>query len=168
MGWAARGILQPRQANTGKPAVAAAESNRWRVKTLAGRVGGPAREGYTSPQGCASDMTQDPVSQRKQHNADDFALTRDAIRWLASLPDPVRPIELGRKFPRIINTIAAKWADFIGCRRYLNSLQIDDRGGRQGFPFEIVQEICTLREYFDSLYPPDKDLWQKAIDANKR
>ena len=113
-------------------------------------------------------MTQDPTSQRKQQNADDFALNRDAIRWLASLPDPVRPIELGRKFPRIINTIAAKWADFIGCRRYLNSLQIDDRGGRQGFPFEIGQEICTLREYFDSLYPPDKDLWQKAIDANKR
>ncbi|CAJ0873886.1 hypothetical protein R20233_02000 [Ralstonia sp. LMG 32965] len=113
-------------------------------------------------------MTQDPTSQRKQQNGDDFALNRDAIRWLASLPDGVRPIELGRKFPRIINTIAAKWADFIGCRRYLNSLQIDDRGGRQGFPFEIVQEICTLREYFDSLYPPDKDLWQKAIDANKR
>ncbi|CAJ0714868.1 hypothetical protein LMG6871_01250 [Ralstonia edaphis] len=113
-------------------------------------------------------MTQDPTSQRKQQNADDFALNRDAIRWLASLPDEVRPIELGRKFPRIINTIAAKWADFIGCRRYLNSLQIDERGGRQGFPFEIVQEICTLREYFDSLYPPDKDLWQKAIDANKR
>ena len=113
-------------------------------------------------------MTQDPTSQRKQQNADDFAPNRDAIRWLASLPDEVRPIELGRKFPRIINTIAAKWADFIGCRRYLNSLQIDERGGRQGFPFEIVQEICALREYFDSLYPPDKDLWQKAIDANKR
>ncbi|CAJ0787235.1 hypothetical protein LMG18090_02089 [Ralstonia mannitolilytica] len=113
-------------------------------------------------------MTQDPASQRKQPGPDDFALNREAIRWLASLPDEVRPIELGRRFPRIINTIAAKWMDFIGCRRYLNSLQMDDRGGRQGFPFEIVQEICALREYFDSLYPPEKDPWQKAMDADKR
>ena len=115
-----------------------------------------------------SHMTQDPMSQRKQQGPDDFALNRDAIRWLASLPDEVRPIELGRDFPRIINTIAAKWSDFIGCRRYLNSLQMDERGGRQGFRFTIVQEICTLREYFDSLYPPEKDLWQQAIDAKKR
>jgi len=112
-------------------------------------------------------MTHDPSAQRKQAGPDDFALNREAIRWLASLPDGVRPIELGRDYPRIINTIAAKWVDFIGCRRYLNSLQIDDRGGRQGFRFEIVQEICALREYFDSLYPPDKDLWQKAIDAKR-
>lgn len=113
-------------------------------------------------------MTQDPTSQRKPHNADDLALNRNAMRWLASLPEEVRPIELGRRFPRILNTIAAKWVDFIGCRRYLDSLQMDDRGGRQGFPFEVVQEICTLREHFDSLYPPDKDVWQKAIDAKKR
>ncbi|MGA4286202.1 hypothetical protein ACI2TJ_05195 [Ralstonia nicotianae] len=110
----------------------------------------------------------DPSSLRRPPSTNDFALNRDAIRWLAQLPDEVRPIELGRQFPRIINTIAAKWVDFIGCRRYLNSLQIDERGGRQGFPFVIVQEICTLREYFDSLYPPEKDLWQKAIDAGKR
>lgn len=101
------------------------------------------------------DMAQhDPSSLRRPPSTNDFALNRDAIRWLAQLPDEVRPIELGRQFPRIINTIAAKWVDFIGCRRYLNSLQIDERGGRQGFPFVIVQEICTLREYFDSLYPP--------------
>lgn len=113
-------------------------------------------------------MTHDPTSQRKQPSPDDFALNRDAMRWLASLPEEVRPIELGRSFPRIINTIAAKWSDFVGCRRYLNGLQIDERGGRQGFPFKVVQEICTLREYFDSLYPPEKDLWQKAIDADRR
>jgi len=53
-------------------------------------------------------MTHDPTSHRKEAKPDDFALNRDAIRWLASLPEDVRPIELGRKFPRIINTIAAK------------------------------------------------------------
>jgi len=113
-------------------------------------------------------MTHDPTTHRKQTGPDDLMLNREAIRWLASLPDEVRPIELGRDFPRIINTIAAKWSDFIGCRHYLNGLQMDDRGGRQGFRFPIVQEICALREYFDSLYPPEKDLWQQAIDADKR
>jgi hypothetical protein len=99
-------------------------------------------------------MPHDPSPQRKQTEADDFALNRDAIRWLAQLPDEVRPIELGREFPRIVNTIAAKWADFNGCR--------------QGFQFVIVQEICALREYFDTLYPPPKDAWQQALDADKR
>jgi len=32
----------------------------------------------------------------------------------------------------------------------------------------IVQEICALREYFDTLYPPPKDAWQQALDADKR
>ncbi|UCF22633.1 MAG: hypothetical protein JSV72_17200 [Ralstonia sp.] len=113
-------------------------------------------------------MPHDPSPQRKQTEADDFALNRDAIRWLAQLPDEVRPIELGREFPRIVNTLAAKWADFNGCRLYLNGLQIDERGGRQGFQFVIVQEICALREYFDTLYPPPKDAWQQALDADKR
>ncbi len=107
-------------------------------------------------------MTQDPASQRNRPVEDDLALRSEAIRWMAELPDQVRPIELGRRFPRIINTVAAKWFDAIGCRHYLNSLQFDDRGGRQGFTFEIVQEIDMLRQHFDAIYPPDHDIWKKA------
>ncbi|KAF7961773.1 hypothetical protein AWV80_29260 [Cupriavidus sp. UYMU48A] len=113
-------------------------------------------------------MTQDPASQRNRPVEDDLALRSEAIRWMAELPDQVRPIELGRRFPRIINTVAAKWFDAIGCRHYLNSLQFDDRGGRQGFTFEIVQEIDMLRQHFDAIYPPDHDIWKKGFDVDRR
>ncbi|MFJ4290877.1 hypothetical protein ACIP1U_13980 [Cupriavidus sp. NPDC089707] len=113
-------------------------------------------------------MTQDPAFHRKTATDDDLTLRRETIRWMAELPEAVRPVELGRAFPRIINTIAAKWFDAVGCRHYLNGLQFDDRGGRQGFSFAIVQEIAALREHFDAVYPPGHDVWQKAFDAGQR
>ncbi|WP_354682361.1 hypothetical protein [Cupriavidus necator] len=113
-------------------------------------------------------MTQDPEFQRKSPTDHDLTLRDEAIRWMAELPEKVRPIELGRQFPRIVNTIAAKWFDAVDCRRYLNNLQFDDRGGRHGFSFEIVQEISMLRQHFDEIYPPDSDIWQKAFDVDKR
>lgn len=114
-------------------------------------------------------VTHDPAFQRKNPvDDDDLALRRQAVRWMAELPDHVRPVELGRRFPRITNAIASKWFDAIGCRRYLNTLQFDDRGGRQGFSFEIVQEIDMLRQHFDAIYPPDHDIWKKAFDADQR
>lgn len=118
--------------------------------------------------GTGDTMPNDPSSQRKPAGPDDYALNRNAIRWLAQLPEEVRPLELGRKYPRIVNTIATKWVDFVDCPRYLDSLQMDDRrGGRQGFSFEIVQEIGKLREYFDSLYQSGKDLQKKSSGADK-
>lgn len=113
-------------------------------------------------------MTHDPAFQRKSLVDNDPPLSPEAIRWMAELPDHVRPVELGRSFPRVVNTIAAKWFDAVGCRRYLNSLEFDDRGGRQGFSFGLVQEIDLLRQHFDAIYPPDHDIWKKAFDANKR
>lgn len=113
-------------------------------------------------------MTHDPAFQRKSPTDDDLTLRSEAIRWMAELPADVRPVELGRSFPRIVNTIAARWFDAAGCRQYLNGLQFDDRGGRHGFSFEIVQEISLLRQHFDAVYPPDSDVWQKALDADKR
>ncbi len=113
-------------------------------------------------------MTHDPAFQRKSPGGDDLVLQREAARWMAELPNHVRPVELGRRFPRIINTIAAKWFDAIGCQRYLNSLQFDDRCGREGFSFEIVQEIDMLRQHFDAVYPSDHDIWKKASDTDRR
>lgn len=113
-------------------------------------------------------MTHDPAFQRKDLTGENLALRDEATRWMMELPAHVRPVELGRRFPRIINTIAAKWFDVIGCRHYLNSLQFDDRGGRYGFSFDILQEIDVLRQHFDAVYPPDPDIWQNAFDAEKR
>lgn len=113
-------------------------------------------------------MTHDPAFQRKSPTDDELTLAPQTIRWMAELPAHVRPVELGRSFPRIVNAIAAKWFDAVGCRDYMNGLQFDDRGGRQGFSFEVVQEISALRQHFEAIYPPDSDVWQKAYDRDKR
>lgn len=113
-------------------------------------------------------MTQDRKYRRKPIMPDDFAFSYVAIRWMEQLPEHVCPVELALKFPRIINTIAAKQADAVACQRYLHSLLFDDRGGRAGFSFQIVQEINILRRYFESLSPPTEDVWMKAIDTDQR
>lgn len=48
-----------------------------------------------------------------------------------------------RKFARIANELATRWQrDDIDA--YLDSLLLDDRGNRQGFPPEVLEEIMFL------------------------
>jgi hypothetical protein len=51
-------------------------------------------------------------------------------------------------FPRIGEKITLMW----GAKEfpeYLNSLMIDDRGDREGFPFEVIEEMMFLLEIHD-------------------
>jgi hypothetical protein len=50
------------------------------------------------------------------------------------LPYAVRPIELASRFPRIANSIAELWRRVARCEEYLDSLLVDHRGDRTGFP----------------------------------
>ncbi len=74
-------------------------------------------------------------------------------QWLMSLPAPVRPRALAMQFARIANLICASWENPPDCRRYLNDLLIDRRGGRRGFPKPVAREIQLLSEYYCQLYP---------------
>lgn len=48
-----------------------------------------------------------------------------------------------RRFSRIANELVKRWQrDDIDA--YLNSLMLDDRGNRQGFPPEVLEEIMFL------------------------
>ena len=87
---------------------------------------------------------------RRQVTADDIELNEHAMQWFETLPFHVRPNDLAVRFPRIVNAIAAQWYDPWRCCAYLDSLLIDDRGGRQGFPFGIILEISDLRSYRES------------------
>ncbi|WP_455285843.1 hypothetical protein [Cupriavidus necator] len=111
-------------------------------------------------------MAQDHVEQRT--TPDGCALSCETVGWFLRLPDHVQPYQLAWQYPRIVNMLAARWGQVIGCRHYLNSLLFDERGTRRGFSFEIVQEISMLREYFDSLYRPHQDIWLKAFDTQRR
>src|SRR4051812_29773373 len=70
------------------------------------------------------------------------------IRWLATLPRRVRPLATGSKFPRVVNRICDLWSQCEYTRLYLQSLLIERRADRRGFPPEIRQELETLQQYY--------------------
>jgi hypothetical protein len=75
------------------------------------------------------------------------------IRWMAGLPADVRPFGLAQQFPRIANAIAQLWPRVARCTEYLDSLVLDDRGGRKGFDYGIAQELTRLHGYYADLHP---------------
>jgi hypothetical protein len=66
--------------------------------------------------------------------------------YLRSLSGLKYPQALVEKFPRIANAIVALKNDKRRLREYFESLTNDTRGGRQGFPFDILMDIHNIRE----------------------
>ena len=79
--------------------------------------------------------------------------------WMAELPQAIRPVNLARKFPRIANSIAELWRRVARCEEYLDTLVVDLRGDRTGFPSEVAQELTALRSYFAELHPRNRSAW---------
>ncbi len=71
----------------------------------------------------------------------------------------VRPAVLARKFPRIANSIAELWRRVARCEEYLDTLVVDTRGNRSGFPLEVAQELAALRGYYAVLHPQSRSVW---------
>jgi len=72
-------------------------------------------------------------------------------RWVATLPSEIQPLTLLQRLPRIANDLARVWHDDTELQLHLDELLTDRRGGRQGFPPEIHQELLMLREYSNRL-----------------
>ena len=75
------------------------------------------------------------------------------VAWIAELPYTARPTELARHFPRIANSIAELWRRVSRCEEYLDSMLVDQRGDRKGFPPAVALEITALRAYYAELHP---------------
>ncbi|NDP42705.1 MAG: hypothetical protein GZ089_08320 [Aromatoleum sp.] len=75
------------------------------------------------------------------------------LKWVASLPPNVQPLDLLRHFPRIANSMAGAWNDPKAFRAQMDDLLIDRRSGREGFPTRILGELLTLRLHYDDLHP---------------
>jgi hypothetical protein len=63
-------------------------------------------------------------------------------------PEPIDPhyvSSIEKRFPRIVDKITLMWGtkEF---PEFLNSLMIDDRGDRQGFPLAVIEEMMFLHE----------------------
>ena len=98
-----------------------------------------------------SDVRREIDGQRKRnrgaqaggpaHAAGECRPADETSRWIAELPANVRPIALARKFPRIANSIAELWRRVARCEEYLDTLVVDLRGDRSGFPPDVAQEL---------------------------
>ena len=80
-------------------------------------------------------------------------LLDETSRWIAALPANVRPLALARKLPRIANSIAELWRRVASCGKFLDTLVVDVRGDRSGFPADVAQELMALRNYYTVLHP---------------
>jgi hypothetical protein len=96
-------------------------------------------------------VSADWTARRRPSTATDRALTWDALDWLSRLPVPVRPEALRMSYPRVINALAARWADRAARDAYLEDLLQDKRGGRRGFPPDIVNELRRVNAYAQGL-----------------
>lgn len=73
--------------------------------------------------------------------------------WAQSLPIGIVPRTLMAQFPRIANRVALDWRDPMHVRTYLSELLVDRRGGRRGFPADVLDDILRLRRYCASRSP---------------
>lgn len=85
---------------------------------------------------------------RKPPSLQDRSLTPEAQQWMQSLPPPARPQELASRFPRICNRIVSIWDDGEAMESCFNSLLVDHRGGRQGFPPQVGSELIRLHVFY--------------------
>jgi hypothetical protein len=98
-----------------------------------------------------TDGQVDWVGRRKAQPAN--LVLPSTRRWMNSLPLEYRPQALPIRFPRIANLLAANWDNPEDCIAYISSLLHDQRGGRKGFPPEVLQDIHDLRVYYARLHP---------------
>lgn len=84
------------------------------------------------------------------------------LKWVASLPPNVRPVALLRHYARIANVIALTWDDPISCIPYMNSLFIDTRANRQGFPPDVLSELREIRRHYGAVCAKTLSGWDRG------
>jgi hypothetical protein len=116
-----------------------------------------------------ADTVSDWQAIRHAIDVEDTLLGERTFKWLASLPKGVRPMETARQYARIVNRISDLWAHCEFTRLYFQSLLIDRRGGRTGFPAAIKQELVALQQYyFEHLSGLPAVLWNAVPLAEPR
>ncbi len=62
---------------------------------------------------------------------------------LARSGDPVPG--LARRYPHVLNQLSAVWGDLPVAAELIDDLLVDRRGGRRGFPADVLAELLTVR-----------------------
>lgn len=98
-------------------------------------------------------------------------LTVHGQRWLDLLPKQNRPQVLRCSFPHILERIALVWDEPARLREELQTLLVNDREARQGFPFAVIQELHGLHDYYCEELNPEgakKSLGKSLLKTQSR
>lgn len=72
-------------------------------------------------------------------------LPPETVRWIVSLPAAARPLHLFLHYPKLGNRLALLWDNTADAQNFFNELLMDMRGGRQGFPQEVFDDLMRLQ-----------------------
>ena len=86
----------------------------------------------------AWDTVRQPSTER------DNSLSSIAADWMARFDPADRPVQLCLRYPRVANRLALCWPDAVLTQRLFESLLVDRRGTRQGFPAPVKLELLRL------------------------
>ena len=74
-------------------------------------------------------------------------LSADAQALLRRLPPELPMTVTARDFPHVMNRIAIVFGNVAALEQVMWKLLIDDRSDREGFPFQVANELADLRVY---------------------
>jgi hypothetical protein len=81
------------------------------------------------------------------------ALSRAGIEMMSRLPPPMLRYT-AEHFPHIVDRLASEWAKPSRMADAIDDLIYDMRGGRAGFPMEVLSELGVLRERYERWVGP--------------
>jgi hypothetical protein len=88
---------------------------------------------------------------RRAPQPTDRALTGRSMKWLAELPNELRPLITMQRYPRVINKIVDAWPDPQDRDDVFEELLNGRRRGRRGFPIDVERELSALCLYASAL-----------------
>ena len=98
---------------------------------------------------------------RSQQEKDKLDISSAGRALLASIEESARPKELAELFPRIVNRMAKLWRRPHQMNCYFEELLTSNRLLRKGFSLSIIQELCTLKDYYQTkVYPVQRGVWE--------
>ncbi len=128
-----------------------------------GRIGRPA---FTMPQVLALQrlLERRPQAHPSSEAKPATAPASESPSAPASVaPDDPHASTLERHYARLVNRLMDEWPHAGRASRFLESLIIDEQGGRQGFRPAAMEEILFLQELLAVRDPLDKDAWDAML-----
>jgi len=105
-------------------------------------------------------IDSNPAARRRRTTPE--PLLPETLKWARELPQKVRPLHTMKAFPHVANRIFLMWSSPEHFESTMRGFMLDARGGRQGFPPAVAQEIAALYEHHSmSAFPRARDPWDR-------